>query len=59
MTIRGENSDLLTAATVAAMAEAHPGMATLTVEGEGHAPLLRGPVIERIAAFAADVDVSR
>ena len=59
MAIRGENSDLLTAATVAAMGEAHPGMQTVTVAGEGHAPLLRGPVIERIATFAAGVDVSR
>jgi pimeloyl-ACP methyl ester carboxylesterase len=56
LAIRGENSDLLSAATVAAMAEAHPGMETLTVAGEGHAPLLRGPILERIAAFVAGVD---
>jgi pimeloyl-ACP methyl ester carboxylesterase len=56
MTIRGGNSDLLTAATVAAMAEAHPGMEVLTVEGEGHPPLLRGPIVERIATFVAGVD---
>jgi pimeloyl-ACP methyl ester carboxylesterase len=57
LTIRGENSDLLSEATVAAMAEAHPGMETMVVPGQGHAPLLRGPIIlDRIAAFVAGVD---
>lgn len=39
MTIRGENSQLLSQATVAEMAKRHPGMETLVVAGQGHAPL--------------------
>ena len=56
LTIRGENSDLLSAATVEAMAAAHPGMESNTVEGEGHAPLLRGSLLGRIATFLAGLD---
>lgn len=59
LVIRGENSDLLTAATVTAMGEAHAGMESVLVEGEGHAPLLRGPILDRIAAFVAGVDERR
>ena len=51
MVIRGENSDLLSAGTVAAMSEAHPGLEALTVPGEGHAPVLRGALLEHISAF--------
>ena len=40
MAIRGENSDLLSAATVAEMARRHPGMETYVAAGEGHAPML-------------------
>ncbi|MBN8995818.1 MAG: alpha/beta hydrolase [Rhizobiales bacterium] len=58
LVIRGENSDLLTPATVEAMAEARPGMTSLVVEGEGHAPLLRGPLLARIGEFVATIDKS-
>jgi pimeloyl-ACP methyl ester carboxylesterase len=40
LAIRGENSKLLSAATLAEMARRHPGCRTLIVEGQGHAPLL-------------------
>lgn len=40
MTIRGENSQLLSKQTSEAMAERHPGMRLLTVPGQGHAPIL-------------------
>lgn len=39
MVIRGEYSQLLTKETVDAMAARHPGLVTVTAEGQGHAPL--------------------
>jgi pimeloyl-ACP methyl ester carboxylesterase len=57
LVIRGENSDLLSPETVAAMAAAHPGLETITVAGQGHAPLLiHNQLIQRIAAFVAAVE---
>src|SRR5690606_9192458 len=57
LAIRGENSDLLSAATLAAMVEAHPRFESVTIPGEGHPPLLRGAeLLERIAAFVAAVE---
>ncbi len=41
MVLRGENSDLLSAATVTEMERRHPAMTSLVVPGEGHAPWLR------------------
>jgi pimeloyl-ACP methyl ester carboxylesterase len=58
MVIRGANSDLLSEATVAAMAAAHPGLETVTVEGEGHAPLLRHAVVQKISAFITSFEGS-
>lgn len=59
MVIRGANSDLLSAATVARMVERHPGMVTHVVPGEGHAPLLHdAPTIAAIDAFLASTDRS-
>lgn len=40
MAIRGANSQLLSAATLDEMAARHPGLVAVTVEGQGHAPLL-------------------
>ncbi len=52
LAVRGENSDLLSRATLDAMAARHPVFASLTVPGQGHAPLLGDkPTIDRIAAF--------
>lgn len=54
MVIRGANSDLLAAATVDAMIARHPDCVSLTVPGQGHAPLLTdAPTLEAIAAFVA------
>ncbi|MBP1850848.1 alpha/beta fold hydrolase [Rhizobium halophytocola] len=47
MVIRGENSTLLSEATVKAMAERHPGLECVTASGQGHPPLLH---LEEIAA---------
>lgn len=40
LAIRGANSNLLSAGTLAEMARRHPDCQTITVEGQGHAPLL-------------------
>ncbi|MEM8787800.1 MAG: alpha/beta hydrolase [Pseudomonadota bacterium] len=49
--LRGENSDLLTAESVARMAERHPGLIARTVPDRGHVPFLDEP--ESLAALEA------
>lgn len=57
LAIRGENSKLFAAATLDEMARRHPGMEQITVEGQGHAPLLEtGALPKRIAAFLERAD---
>lgn len=52
LAIRGENSDLFSAETLAKMAERHPAMQSITVAGQGHAPLLHsGKLPEQIFKF--------
>lgn len=52
LVIRGGNSDILSPATVAAMAVRHPGMETIEVADQGHVPLLEGDeLISRIVEF--------
>jgi pimeloyl-ACP methyl ester carboxylesterase len=54
LAIRGETSDILSAHTHAAMAARHPGMESLVVPQQGHAPLLRDePTLAAIAVFLA------
>jgi len=50
--LRGALSDLLTAETVAKMAERHPGLDVVEVADQGHAPLLEDePTLAAIVAF--------
>ncbi|MCR9139076.1 MAG: alpha/beta hydrolase [Alphaproteobacteria bacterium] len=52
LSIRGENSSLLSTKTVEEMARRHPSMESITAEGQGHAPVLHlGNLPEAIAAF--------
>ncbi|CDX19052.1 conserved hypothetical protein [Mesorhizobium plurifarium] len=52
LAIRGANSRLLSTATLNEMQKRHPGMESITAEGQGHAPFLEaGDLPEGIAAF--------
>lgn len=57
LVLRGENSDLLSVATLAQMQARHGRCEVFTVPGQGHAPLLVDiPSITRIADFIAKLD---
>ncbi len=57
LAIRGENSKLLSAKTLEEMAVRHPAIKTITVEGQGHAPLLEtGKLPRQIATFLGQAD---
>lgn len=57
LTVRGANSRLLSAETLTEMLARHPGMATLTVEGQGHAPFLETAGLpQALARFIADAE---
>ena len=57
LVIRGENSDILSAATLAEMQQRHSDCAAFIVPGEGHAPLLKDArSIRAIQRFLAAVD---
>lgn len=52
MTIRGENSSILSQATVLEMGRQHPDMQSVTAKGQGHAPLLhRTDLLSEITMF--------
>lgn len=59
LTIRGENSNILSQKTLKQMGDVHENMETLEVEGQGHAPALHtGNIPEKIARFTSEVDLS-
>ncbi|MFN3869025.1 MAG: alpha/beta fold hydrolase [Hyphomicrobiaceae bacterium] len=59
MVVRGENSDLLSAATVAEMERRHPACISHVVPSQGHAPWLRdNDSIAAIAEFLRSSDAS-
>jgi hypothetical protein len=60
LVIRGELSDILSTETLDQMQMRHPRCATLTVRGQGHAPLLKDAgTIGSIRSFLASVDENR
>jgi pimeloyl-ACP methyl ester carboxylesterase len=57
LVIRGARSDILSAATVQAMATHHPGMESIEVPDQGHVPLLEdAELVRRICEFAGKCD---
>lgn len=52
LVLRGETSDILSAATVEEMRRRHPALSSFVVKGQGHAPLLRdAESIDAVARF--------
>lgn len=58
LAIRGEHSDLLSAQTLKAMQERHPRLTAITVPGQGHAPLIEGPLIQSIKDLIARAETT-
>jgi pimeloyl-ACP methyl ester carboxylesterase len=60
LVIHGGKSDILSAATVEAMAARHPGLDIIEVADQGHVPLLEGDeLLRRIDDFVAKCDGAR
>ena len=59
LVIRGANSDILSAATLEAMAARHPGMQSIEVPDQGHVPALEGDeIISKVVQFVAACDAA-
>ncbi len=57
MVLRGEHSDILSAATVQEMQARHPNLTPVLIRNEGHAPLLMDRFSQRLVAdFLAEAD---
>jgi pimeloyl-ACP methyl ester carboxylesterase len=57
LVIRGENSDILSAETVGRMEKRHPRFDQITIEGQGHAPLLiHDAIFQRISVFVSGIE---
>jgi pimeloyl-ACP methyl ester carboxylesterase len=60
LVVHGENSDVLSVATVDEMRRRHPALTALTVANQGHAPLLKdSPTIEAIRHFLMQTDTEK
>lgn len=59
LVLRGENSDILSTATVEEMRRRHHALASYVVKAQGHAPLLRdAETIDVVAQFLATTEAS-
>jgi pimeloyl-ACP methyl ester carboxylesterase len=57
MVLRGGNSDLLSADTLATMAAAHPDLEAVMIPDQGHVPALRGrDMVQRIRRFVVKAE---
>ncbi len=57
LAIRGENSDIISAATHAEMGRRHPDCALHTAPGQGHAPILGTPdVVAKVKRLIAKAE---
>jgi pimeloyl-ACP methyl ester carboxylesterase len=56
LVIRGANSDMLSAETVAAMRTRRSQMDVIEVPDQGHAPLLEGDLVRQIVKFVANCE---
>lgn len=60
LVLRGENSDLLSAATLEKMKEAKPDLMAITIKDRGHVPFLdEAPAVQAIDDFLRRVDGSQ
>ena len=59
LVIRGANSDLLSAETVAVMRMRRKHMDIIEVPDQGHAPLLEGELVQQIVAFVNKCEAAR
>jgi pimeloyl-ACP methyl ester carboxylesterase len=59
LVIRGVKSDILSAATVEAMAARHPGLQVIEVPDQGHVPAFDSDIITKVAQFIAACDETR
>jgi len=59
LVVRGANSDLLSAETVAAMRARRANMDIVEVADQGHAPLLEGELVRQIVRFVENCEAAR
>jgi pimeloyl-ACP methyl ester carboxylesterase len=59
LVIRGANSDMLSAETVAAMCARRSKMELIEVPDQGHAPLLEGELVRKIVRFVENCETAR
>ncbi|GEO15858.1 alpha/beta fold hydrolase [Microvirga aerophila] len=58
LAIRGANSDLFAASTLAAMRESHPRLTAITVPDQGHAPAIEGELVTAVKELIAAAEAS-
>jgi pimeloyl-ACP methyl ester carboxylesterase len=59
LVLRGENSDIISPASIEEMRRRHPALESHTVPGQGHAPLLRDEATIAVVAKFLDAAESR